>query len=357
MKKLIFSAIALMACLVTGAQVTETQSATLTLTDGTTTVYYGSDALTKAYNAAPNEGATIVLSSGTFSIVQWRKAISIYGVAFENDATTNTKRTYITGGIELLAQDLKSMDNLHFEGICFDGNFTFSNNANNSGAPYTGIVIARCRFNNYVANANVKDVTIRQCMVNGNVQGNANFKAENLRVLNCWIAYRVCDFPTNETNMSTVLVDHCITNNWASSSYSGWYSPQGPYRYTNCLIRQNVAAGGQMENCVMFAYNDTEVFPDNVVTNCIFGNGLATSSFFKDEIGNLDYSETRTYELIDTYATAGNDGTMPGVQGGHGWNKVSSVPRITEISIDKQTSPEGILKVNLKAEAQPVVID
>ena len=68
---MLFSAIALMVCLVAGAQVTETQSATLTLTDGTTTVYYGTDALTKAYNAAPNEGATIVLSSGTFSRPQW----------------------------------------------------------------------------------------------------------------------------------------------------------------------------------------------------------------------------------------------------------------------------------------------
>lgn len=357
MKKTLFSAIALMASLVAGAQVTETQSATLTLADGTTTVYYQTDALTKAYNAAPNSGATIVLSSGTFNVPQWRKAISLYGVGFEDDATTGTKRTYLNGGIELLAQDLKNMDNIHFEGICFNGNFTFSNNANNSGAPYTGVVIARCRFNTCSVNANVKDLTIRQCMVNGSVQGNASYKAENLRIFNCWIANRVLDFPTNETYMSTVLVDHCITNNWGESYYYGWNSPQGPYRFTNCIIRQNVADGGQMENCLMMAYNDTETFPNNVVTNCQFGNGLAVSSFFKDEIGNLDYSETRTYELIDTYKTAGNDGTEIGLQGGHGWNKVSSVPRITELSIDKQTSPEGILKVTLKAEAQPVVID
>ena len=357
MKKMLFSTIALMVCLVTGAQVTETQSATLTLTDGTTTVYYGSDALTKAYNAAPNEGATIVLSSGSFSVPQWRKALSLYGVAFEDDATTNTKRTYLTGGIELLAQDLKNMDNLHFEGICFNGNITFSTNSNNSGAPYTGIAIARCRFNSLAANAYVKDVTIRQCMVNGDICGNTSYKGENIRVLNCWIAGRVYNFPTTETLMSTVLVDHCIINKWYDGYSSGWSQPQGPYRFTNCLIRQNMAAGAQMENCLMFAYKDTDTWPDNVVANCIFGNSLAVSSFFKDEIGNMDYSETRTYELIDTYATAGNDGTMLGVQGGHGWNKVSSVPRITEISIDRQTSPEGILKVNLKAEAQPVVID
>lgn len=357
MKKLIFSAIALMACLVTGAQVTETQSATLTLTDGTTTVYYGSDALTKAYNAAPNEGATIVLSSGTFSRPQWRKAVSIYGVAFEDDATTGTKRTYINDGFELLQQDLKTMNNLHFEGICFNGNFTFSNNANNDGVPYVGVVIARCRFNTLSANANVKDLTIRQCMINGDVYGNTSFKGENVRVLNCWMAGRVYNFPTNETNMSTVLVDHCVINKWYDSYSYGWNQPQGPYRFTNCLIRQNMSAGAQMENCLMFAYKDTDTWPDNVVTNCVFGNSLSTASFFKDEIGNLDYSETRTYELIDTYKTAGNDGTEIGLQGGHGWNKISSVPRITEISIDKQTSPEGILKVNLKAEAQPVVID
>ena len=357
MKKILFSAIALMVAMVANAQVTETQSATLTLEDGTTTVYYQSDALNKAYNAAPNSGATIVLSSGTFSIPQWRKAINLYGVGFEDDATTSTKRTYITGGIELLPQDLKNMDNLHFEGICFNGNFTFSNNANNSGAPITGVVIARCQFNTLSANTNVKDLTIRQCRINGNVNGNANFKGDNVRVFNCWIANRVIDFPMNETRMSTVLVDHCITNNWYASSNYGWASPQGPYRYTNCIIRQNVADGGQMENCLLMAYKDTEVFPNNVVTNCVYDNGLAVSSFFKDEVNNLDYSETRTFELIDTYKTAGNDGTEIGLQGGYGWNKVSSVPRITEISIDKQTSTEGILKVNLKAEAQPVVVD
>ena len=69
----------------------------------------------------------------------------------------------------------------------------------------------------------------------------------------------------------------------------------------------------------------------------------------------MDYSATRTYKLVDKYATAGNDGTEIGLQGGYGWVKTSSVPRITEISIDKLTSTDGILKVSLKAEAQPVV--
>ena len=352
MKKL-FTLIAIMFSVVASAQVTEMQSATLTLKDGTTTVYYGQDALVKAYNAAPNKDATITLSSGDFQSVQWRKAVNLYGVGFEEDATTRTSRTYLTGGMEFLPQDSRNIDNIHIEGIFFNGNITLSNNANNEGAPITGIVFARCYYSSFVINTNTKDIVIRQSVNTGDIGGNTNYLQDNLRILNSWVGGRAVSIPTNETYMSTVLFDHCLINKWWSSTNYGWNQPQGPYRFTNCIIRQNVSAGASWENCILLAYEKAD--PQTTTENCIYGAGKALIAFFEEDVENMDYSATRTYKLVDKYATAGTDGTEIGLHGGYGWIKTSSVPRITEISIDKQTSTDGILKVFLKAEAQPVV--
>lgn len=352
MKK-IFTLIAMMVAVMANAQVTEVQSATLTLKDGTTSVYYGQDALVKAYNAAPNKDATITLSSGNFQSQQWRKAVNLYGVGFEDDATTNTQRTYLTSGIELLPQDGLTVDNIHIEGIFFNGDIVFSNNANNEGVPVTGVVIARCNYRSLPLNTNTKDIVVRQCVVTGDIGGNTKFLQDNLRILNCWMAGRALNMPTNETFMSTVLFDHCLINKWYNSVNYGWNQPQGPYRFTNCIIRQNVSAGASLENCILFGYDKDN--DEITMENCVFAYGKAMTAFFEEEYDNMDYNAARTYQLLDKYATAGTDGTEIGLQGGYGWIKTSSLPRITEISIDKQTSTDGILKVSLKAEAQPVV--
>lgn len=352
MKK-IFTLFAVMISFAVNAQVTEMISATLKLNDGTTTVYYGSDALVKAYNAAPNKGATITLSSGSFQSIQCRKAINIYGVGFEDNAATNTQRTYLTAGMELLPQDSRNVDNIHIEGIFFNGDIVFSNNANNEGAPITGVQIARCYFRNLPLNTNTKDIVVRQCVITGDIGGNASFLQDNLRILNCWVGGRAHTMPTNETFMCTVLFDHCLINKYYYSSNYGANQPQGPYRFTNCIIRQNVSSGSSVENCLLLDYASAPT--DITMENCEYGRNKALIAFFEEDVENMDYNPTRTYKLLDKYATAGTDGTEIGLQGGYGWVKTSSVPRITEISIDKQTSTDGILKVSLKAEAQPVV--
>lgn len=190
-------------------------------------------------------------------------------------------------------------------------------------------------------------------MIVGDIGGNENYLTDNLRVFNCWVGGRAISFPTNETRMSTVLLDHCLINKYYNSSYYGENSPQGPYRFTNCIIRQNIAGGASVENCILFWY--TAAPTDITMSNCVYARGKAYIAYFVEDVDNMDYNATRTYKLLDEYKTAGTDGTEIGMNGGYGWVKTSSVPRITEISVGKQTDTEGILKVTLKAEAQPVV--
>ena len=73
MKKILLSIVALCCTVVAGAQnSSQQQTAILQKGDGTAegsvSVYYGSDALKEAYNAADDEGCVITLTSGQFKL-------------------------------------------------------------------------------------------------------------------------------------------------------------------------------------------------------------------------------------------------------------------------------------------------
>ena len=99
MKKILLSIVALCCTVVTGAQnSSQQQTAILQKGDGTAegsvSVYYGSDALKEAYNAADDEGCVITLTSGQFNFsMDIKKAVAIYGVGFEDGLFEGVQKT------------------------------------------------------------------------------------------------------------------------------------------------------------------------------------------------------------------------------------------------------------------------
>lgn len=79
--------------------------------------------------------------------------------------------------------------------------------------------------------------------------------------------------------------------------------------------------------------------------------GISWADVFKDQ-ANLDYSDTRTFELSDeakaTYI--GSDGTQVGINGGnYPWNKTPHTPLVTDLKV---TIDGTNLKVTYNAETR-----
>lgn len=81
MKKLSITLMMLCCAIVGNAQVTDEISAILQVGDNAQ-IFYGADALIEAMAAAPDRGATITLSSGTFNAAEITKCVNIYGAGW-----------------------------------------------------------------------------------------------------------------------------------------------------------------------------------------------------------------------------------------------------------------------------------
>jgi hypothetical protein len=81
--------------------------------------------------------------------------------------------------------------------------------------------------------------------------------------------------------------------------------------------------------------------------------GLDNASVWATEGEDGSYAETKDFALKDPSLYIGTDGTEVGLHGGaYPWNKIPSIPRITECTIDTENAANGTIKVSIKAEAQ-----
>ena len=334
--------------LLAGAQSTDKQMATLQHGDQTQ-VFYGEHAFMFAYNAAADSGDVITLSSGEFHVPYFSKSVSVYGAGCEDDEVTGTKKTYLRTSIHLKPDDRVDGDGetikaavkvngIHLEGLDFSDLYV----ENNNNEPIRKLEVVKCKFRS-VEYGDVPSYNnvIRQCVITHGVNCSNNTTASNLLVSNSHLMYISNQFSTS----SSIKILNClIQNKFNSFSY-------GSHNYTNCIIsgsRISVPSTAVVSHCLLL---------DGASYSGPLGEsnwtGLTNAGVWAAEGEDGTYAENKDFALKYPDRYIGTDGTEVGLHGGaYPWNKIPSIPRITECTIDTGNAANGTIKVSIKAEAQ-----
>ena len=341
MKKTIIT-LAMMCCaIVANAQVTDEQSAILQVGDNAQ-VFYGADALKEALEAAPDRGATITLSAGTFNACEITKCVNIYGAGWVTDNTPKNNESSIENSILPtnivnqmvinLPEGLAAPHNIHIEGLRFTDN---SQHWIKVSSTIDGLEFMRCWMPQAIRFEQQNDhVTITQCYIAGGCTGGHDLLIQN--------SYTRLSQLTVLKAESNIVVNHCIVTNGYNFNYTenrflclnsmfscSWLNKAQTFRYCT-LNRANL---------------------DGFVgsTNNIFNVDYAT--IFKDQ-ANMEYSDTRTFELKDDLKATymGDDNTEIGINGGnYPWNKAPHTPIVKDLQL---TISGTNLKVTYNAETR-----
>lgn len=341
--------------LTASAQKTEKQVATLQHGDKTT-VFYGIDAFKQAYDAAADTLDVITLSSGEFNVPSISKSIAIYGAGFENDTVTGTPRTYLNGGLSLRPADAqdedgntikggKHVNGVHIEGVYVNGNIRADNN---NDVPIHNLSVVKCRIQTLAFHVNSYDCAIRQSYLDGYIGAylygsDSKKKTSNLYISNNYIANKASSTTYvafyNFDSSSTIYIDHCVMRN---------NSMLGAFRYTNNIIYSgSLSTGAEGSNNIFIGVGGTSSSVDGS------WYGMNNQGVWAAEGEDGSYAENKDFALKYPAKFVGTDGTEIGLHGGvYAWNKIPSIPRITECTIDTENVSNGTLKVSIKAEAQ-----
>ena len=353
MKKTIFTLAILCSAIVGRAQVTDEQSAILQNGDNAQ-IFYGADALKEAVEAAPDRGATITLSAGTFNGTTITKCVNIYGAGWveektpknnENPADNSILPTIINSLLELnVPEALAAPHNFHIEGMRFNGGLTTARES----SPIDGLEVVKCLFVTDVGDSHTdcidkehKNVHFIQCCLTGAHLLNAYYE---MTFDNCWMELyywaannRAGILHTSKEGGSLVF-NHCVMNIASTTVHSKFQC------FNSILV---AGGGGQYTNCFIRGEGLDASYLNS--TNNYFGTDW--TKVFSDA-GGIGYSDTRTFELTDeakaTYI--GSDGTEIGINGGnYPWNKTPHTPLVKDLklSIDGKQ-----LKVEYNAETR-----
>lgn len=335
--------------LTASAQSTDKQMATLQHGDQTQ-VFYGEHAFMYAYNAAADSGDVITLSSGEFHVPYFLKSVSVYGAGCEDDEVTGTKMTYLNNSINLKPDDrvngdgetikaAVSVNGVHLEGLNFNDIYV----VNNNDEPLRNLEVVKCKFRSVDYN-NVPsyDNVIRQCVITNGINCDNNNTASNLLVSNSHLQYISDHFSTS----SSIKVLNCLIRN--QTPYS---SRSGAHNYTNCVLSGSyvsIPSTGVVSHCILL---DGASYSGPLGENN--WTGLKNAGVWAAEGEDGNYAEDKDFALKYPDRYIGTDGTEVGLHGGaYPWNKIPSIPRITECTIDTENAANGTIKVSIKAEAQ-----
>ena len=343
MKKTIFI-LAMLCCAVVGnAQVTDEQSAILQVGDNAQ-IFYGTNALVEALEAAPDRGATITLSSGTFAGGTITKCVNIYGAGWveqkvarnnDNPSDNSILPTILSSKLTIsIPEELTAPHNIHIEGL----RTAYSIGSHLCDKSIDGLEIMKCYIADYNTGfqftAENKNVVFTQCYLDV-VYGLGDALIQNCDIING------CNITCLNVNESHVVINHCIVG-----GHYG-YGSSCKALFTNSMIWGNYGIG-----------------PSSTVRNCMFNIGSISNVGSEDNIfsvdynqifedaPNISYTDARTFkikdELVDTYM--GGDGTQIGINGGnYNWNKAPHTPLVTDLKL----AIDGTnLKVTYNAETR-----
>lgn len=304
-----------------------------------TTVYYGENAFMEAYEAAADTLDVITLSGGNFYVpgplydIPYRieKSLTINGAGFEPASSQGGQLTWIPS-LAIYA------NGVHLQGICFD--FKLGIYANNT-------TVEKCYAWFIYFGKNSENTIIKQCRANRGIQSrfldNSDNYAKNLLITNCYLGGQggtISLYPVgNFKDGSSITVDHCLIKSVDDTA------PQAFANYIN-NISYHPIPDWVPANKNIFVIND-----DNIRSN-EFAWWETNENLWAADGEDGTYADEKTWELKKPGDYIGTDGTQVGLLGGvYGWNKIPSIPRITELNVDTKNANNGTIKLTLKAEA------
>lgn len=326
-KRLFLSLIAIMATAMTYAQVDRV--ATLTH-GGTTTAYYGVNALQQAHEAAV-DGDYITLSMGTFNITAITKNVTIIGSGMKDVPEQNVYKTNlysgsnsrISIGISESTSNVLRIDNVEFSsGMILESDL---NNAN----------FVKCSFparDRGISEdkGQCKNVTFMQCTFE-----------------NC-LSYK-------EGSIASFI------NCYVGTAYECSIATGASIAFNNCTIGSNRFSNlhsSSFLNCVLYMDSSNPALDiSNTIVNCLGVNrtwsdgvwNYASSSIFKGDF--KPFKADTYYELTDDAKAliTSTDGTEIGMYGGaFPYNPVPDGVRITKFTVAPQSSADNKLNVEVE---------
>lgn len=291
------------------------------------TAYYGVDAFKSAYAAAADSDV-ITLSAGTFNTVDSiGKSITVRG----NYAMDDGNATTFLPSLKI------SANNVWLDGVYVIGNLCLG-------------TIKDCKITHswiesiLTATGTHINTVVDQCVVKDE---RANTLGQNYTLSNCTI---YCFGTTNTVN-NIAYISNCVVYGWFS--YDTTYNQ--PFAiYKNNLIgyydrnltsyRLSLKKPNEFYNNIFFSEgNHADYNVPAISTGCIFSNNIYKIW------NNIFSSNISTYpsRFLQGFNTKGQDSTLCGPNGGHGFSYYPSVPYVSSATIDPNTDSTGKLNVKI----------
>ena len=300
--------------------------------------YYGSGALSSAYNASV-DGDTITLSPGTFTFrTSWNNQDFHTGVTLRGAGIDANSQTFISDYIYFHSTD--SARTLTIEGVCFSNNVRICNNSNGNGQGR--IRFLKNRFNggiNFYGNtpdANGPEVRFFNNIINA-VTFESNSYPQRVQFYNCYVG----SVSNNAGEVRTTFMNCHV--------YLGYPSNLSFY---NCIL-----AGSPNSNyTIANAYNCLGIGNGALSYVRNAGNNYTVNSYadvYTTFTGGWKKGET--FELTENARTTylGADGTEVGMRGGYyPYSSKVQYPVLTTFESDVQTNKDGMLNIRVEADGQ-----
>lgn len=300
------------------------------------TMYYGTNALRDAYNAAVS-GDIINLSGGGFQAVEIKKAITLRGTGIDVSVPTS-----ITGALNVNIPE-SDTNRFSMEGIRCDNYLSLDGS-------FESPQFLKCQFCPGISsssNSAVQRALFINCKITGRwseMHGNGSFQ-----FINCYVS----KLYNRQGSESYTFINSVV-------EVDGLYL-SGAYR--------NYMNNSMLINCVLYHRgNGTGSLPNSsTATNCVaigmpgfFNNSQINSdcnyssydAVFKNFAG--EYTEGQTFELTDVAKATclGTDGTEIGLYGGVlPFNTTPSYPQITKMNVANKTTADKKLSVEIEVSA------
>jgi hypothetical protein len=297
---------------------------------GTTTAYYGVNALQQAHEAAV-DGDYITLSMGTFNITAITKNVTIIGSGMKDVPEQNVYKTNLYSGSNSrisIGINESTSNVLRIENVEFSSGMILESDLNNAN-------FVKCSFpaSDRGISENkgqCKNVTFMQCTF----ENCLSYKEGSIAsFINCyvWTTYE-CSIATG----ASISFNNCTIG---SSRFSNLHS-------------------SSFLNCVLYMDSSNPALDiSNTIVNCLGVNrtwsdrvwNYASSSFFKGDF--KPFKADTYYELTDDAKAliTSTDGTEIGMYGGaFPYNPVPDGVRITKFTVAPQSSADNKLNVEVE---------
>ena len=328
--------------------------ATLSHND-TISVFYGIDALQKAYTQSV-AGDAITLSSGNFYapyIIS--KNISIYGASMEQDSVNNIQPTLLLNDFTIGAVSTES-NRLTLESLWHGGKITCGVRGSSTSAAKNavGVQFVKCRLeefqsasNSSSAGYNARLVNFRfvQCKVNHiTALGSATF-------VNSYVGA-----PGKTTTNSSYRMNYecinCVVYGSLVDAHVNYST------FTNCVLigSNKLDATNMAANCIGI-YNGnvsgTDLFSNLPETsNVCFANSSDVFKTFRAN-GTDNVKDNDSFELLDAIKEKylGTDGKEIGMYGGNlPFSPHSLSPKIKKFNVASKSTADGKLSVDIEID-------